>query len=186
MERGDFQLLQIALDYAARIHGQELKKKTPVPYIFHPLAVASLVLQFQGDFAQAAAGAIHDTIEKGKEDYFKDLIGNEVTELAFSFLDPEGSEDLPWESLKAHYLAKIRHVSPRALLVIACEELHDSRCLNYEVRQFGDEVWARYPVEKNQVIWYYQELLKIFRNKLIGNPLIDEFAQAVADLKSLE
>jgi (p)ppGpp synthase/HD superfamily hydrolase len=186
LERGDFQLLQIALDYAARIHGSDLKKKTPVPYIFHPLAVASLVLQFQGDFAQAAAAAIHDTIEKDKNEYFRDLFGNEVTELAFSFLDPEGTDDLPWESLKAHYLAKIRHLSSRALLVIACEELHDCRSLNYEVRQFGDEVWTRYPVEKDQVIWYYQELLKLFRTKLIGNPLIDEFVQAVADLKSLE
>ncbi|MFZ4714054.1 MAG: HD domain-containing protein [Bacteriovoracaceae bacterium] len=186
MKQDDYQILQVALDFAAKTHAADLKKKTSVPYIFHPLAVASYVLQFGGDFNQAAAGAIHDTISEGREVYFLDLFGKDVTELAFSFLDPEGTADLPWESLKSHYLAKIRQVDVRALLVIACEELHDCRSLNLEVRMHGQEIWERYPVDPSQVMWYYQELLKIFRSKLQGNPLVEEFAQAVADLRSLE
>lgn len=186
MTTHNFQILQIALDYAVRTHGEEKKKQTNIPYIFHPMAVSSYVLQFGGDYNQAAAAAIHDTIERGKEQDFLELFGKDVTDLAYAFLDPEGLDGLPWEIVKASYLAKIRQLDSRKLLIIACEELHDCRSLNLEVRTLGAEIWDRYPVESSQVIWYFHELLKIFRLSLQRNPLVEEFAQSVADLRSLE
>ncbi len=179
-----YTLFESALRYAIQFHKDDLKNKTPTPYIFHPLAVSSYVLEFGGDFIQAAAGALHDTIDEEKKAVFLDMFGAEVTDLSFAFLDPAGFEMASWQEKKQAYLGKIRQLEPRALLVIACEELHDSRSLNREIRTFGLEVWARYPVSSDQVIWYYQELLKIFRLKLGINPIIDEFVQAVADLKN--
>ena len=52
-----------AVELAVEVHKGQLKKLTDNPYIFHPLAVASLVMQYGGDEEQAMAAVVHDTID---------------------------------------------------------------------------------------------------------------------------
>src|ERR1700712_2010975 len=54
-----------ALHSAPRHHARQLRKGTPVPYAAHLLAVASLVLEMQGDEDEAIGGLLHDVVEDG-------------------------------------------------------------------------------------------------------------------------
>ena len=63
MKRRQRARLVEAVEYAARMHGNQTRKQKPVPYTSHLLQVAGLVLENGGDADQAIAGLLHDTIE---------------------------------------------------------------------------------------------------------------------------
>ncbi|MGP1667690.1 MAG: HD domain-containing protein, partial [Rhodanobacter sp.] len=52
-----------AVDYARIAHATQVRKGANIPYLYHLLGVASLVIEFGGNEDQAIAGLLHDTIE---------------------------------------------------------------------------------------------------------------------------
>jgi (p)ppGpp synthase/HD superfamily hydrolase len=51
------------LGFAARINRRQRRKGAYIPYVSHPLAVASLVIEAGGDEDQAIAALPHDAVE---------------------------------------------------------------------------------------------------------------------------
>jgi (p)ppGpp synthase/HD superfamily hydrolase len=58
-----------ALALAHEAHRTQKRKGTDIPYIAHPMAVASLVLTHGGSEDQAIAALLHDVIEDAGEAY---------------------------------------------------------------------------------------------------------------------
>jgi len=52
-----------ALLMATRLHANQKRKGTDIPYVSHLLAVASLVLEEGGTEDQAIAALLHDAVE---------------------------------------------------------------------------------------------------------------------------
>jgi len=52
-----------AVSYACIVHGDQLRKGTSIPYLAHPLGVASLALEAGGDEELAIAALLHDAAE---------------------------------------------------------------------------------------------------------------------------
>ena len=52
-----------AVAYATEAHAGQVRKGTDIPYITHPIAVSSLVIEHGGDENQAIAALLHDAIE---------------------------------------------------------------------------------------------------------------------------
>ena len=52
-----------AVALAAELHEGQVRKGTGVPYLAHPLGVASLVLEAGGAEDEAIAGLLHDAVE---------------------------------------------------------------------------------------------------------------------------
>ena len=52
-----------ALAFAAEKHAGQKRKGTRIPYISHPMAVASLVLEHGGDEDEVIAALLHDVAE---------------------------------------------------------------------------------------------------------------------------
>ena len=52
-----------AVDYARIAHTAQVRKGSQMPYLYHPIAVASLVIEFGGSEDQAIAGLLHDVVE---------------------------------------------------------------------------------------------------------------------------
>jgi (p)ppGpp synthase/HD superfamily hydrolase len=52
-----------AVDYARIAHGRQVRKGSGIPYLYHLLGVASLVLAHGGSEDQAIAGLLHDVLE---------------------------------------------------------------------------------------------------------------------------
>jgi hypothetical protein len=184
--------IEKAFCFSREYHEGQLKKGTQIPYLYHPLAVASSVLKFGGTDAQVQAALLHDTIADGKvsRQEITDQFGEEVAELTFSFADPEipGNSNPNWRELKAAYLEKLKKLKRDALFVIACEELHDGTELLFELRYRGVEVWKRYPVHGMEVFWYYRELLQIFLRQLNSEKdrsLVSEFGSFLKQMKDI-
>lgn len=179
-------LLSNAFTYAVEGHKGELKKLTQTNYLYHPMAVAALVFKFGGDEKQAAAALLHDLIDSHKKNEMTEKFGQEVTELAFSFLDPAGLENKNWKEKKVAYLAKVSELDQRAFLIIACEEYHDGSELVYEVKTHGPTIWTRYPARADEVLWYYIEIFNLISKKMgEESPLSQEFYWIISELQVL-
>src|SRR5256714_2940958 len=52
-----------ALIYATRAHGNQMRKKTGIPYIAHILGVTAIALEYGAIETEAMAALVHDTAE---------------------------------------------------------------------------------------------------------------------------
>jgi (p)ppGpp synthase/HD superfamily hydrolase len=169
---------------ADRHHGQK-KKGTDAPFVYHPLAVAALVLRYGGSDEQAQAAFVHDTIGEVSEQELSEKFGPEVARIAYGFSDPPIASGAPWSEAKKAYLAKLRELDEKILLVVACEELHEAQEILHDLRHEGATVWKRFPVHSMEVFWYFKELLSIFHARLGQKDLVSEFARQVSQLKAI-
>jgi GTP pyrophosphokinase len=58
-----------ALTLAVQAHHGQLRKGTSIPYVAHPMAVASIALELGADEDQASAALLHDVLEDGGPHY---------------------------------------------------------------------------------------------------------------------
>lgn len=54
-----------ALALALQAHEGQKRKGTSIPYLSHPMAVASIALEYGADEDQAIAALLHDVLEDG-------------------------------------------------------------------------------------------------------------------------
>lgn len=185
-------LISDALAFANEHHRDQKKPGTETPYIYHPMAVASLVLQYGGTEAHAAAALLHDTIADGKvsQAELSERFGAEVARLAYAFADPAPAPAVTpaWRSQKEAYLEKLASLDESALLVVACEELHEARELLHDLRYQGVSVWKRFPVPAIEIGWYFREILRVIHPRLKGpraRPLVSELATTVKGIMNI-
>ncbi len=142
-----------ALHYATAHHTRQLRKGTPIPYAAHLLAVASLVLEMQGDEDEAIAGLLHDVVEDGGgsaalaeiEQRFGAAVA--ATVLANSDrVDGDGGKGggREWYERKRAYIDAFPQKSPAALRVSLADKLHNARSILLDYRTEGDALWARF------------------------------------------
>lgn len=172
-----------ALALAHEAHRLQKRKDTDIPYISHPMAVAALVLEFGGSEDQAIAGLLHDTIEDGGAAYadrIGALFGADVLSMVRlctdgSFEQKEAARTpeakfADWRTRKLAYLQHLRDApddSP-ALLVSACDKLHNARAVLSDLRLLGDSLFSRFTGRREGTLWYYDELAGIFIDKHVA------------------
>ena len=78
----DQELIFKALDFATEKH-KDQKRETGEPYIIHPIAVATILLQYGLDARAISAALLHDVVEDTgvTPEELEVLFGSEVSEL---------------------------------------------------------------------------------------------------------
>lgn len=157
-----------ALALALEAHQTQIRKGTHIPYISHPMAVASIALEFGATEDQAVAALLHDAIEDGGEPYAKrieGLFGAHILSLVQGCTD--GTHDstgkkAPWIDRKTAYLKHLNEASDEVLLVSCSDKLHNARAIVSDLINDGPFVFDRFSSSKDQTIWYYRQLANIF------------------------
>jgi (p)ppGpp synthase/HD superfamily hydrolase len=184
-----------AIEYARHLH-IERRKGTNIPFIAHLLGVASLVMGETGyvDFAvtedMVIAALLHDAVEDhgGKlrlEDIrqnFGDNVARMVEGLSDS-LEEDPRKKLDWDERKAEYLKRLREEPADVRLISAADKLYNARTILDEHRAIGAEVWKRFNRGRDQQIWYFNQLLSVFKSTET-NRIVEELERVVAELAS--
>ena len=131
----DFALLQRAYVFSAKVHeGQE--RLSGEPYLIHPLAVASILVDLRMDEVTVAAGLLHDTLEDTltTADELHRLFGEQVTFLVdgltkIAHVEFKSSRERQAESFRKMLLAMSSDI--RILLIKLADRLHNMRTLDY-------------------------------------------------------
>jgi (p)ppGpp synthase/HD superfamily hydrolase len=187
-----------ALALAHKVHRQQARKGTQIPYIAHILGVAALVLEFGGGEDEAIGAILHDVLEDAAEhaaqevtvDWLRDEIqrnfGPKVMEIVEHMTDATERHKPSWLSRKTKYIADLEHAPAPALLVSAADKLHNVQSLLRDYRRQGDALWARFNPEagKSGMIGYYRALADVLGRRLPG-ALSNELGRAVTTLEEM-
>lgn len=177
-----------ALDYAARVHARQVRKKTGRVYIGHLLSVASIVIEYGGDEEMAMAALLHDAVEdQGGLPRLRDIrkkFGNRVAHIVDGCTDSYVEPKPPWMERKRTYVQRVGKESAEVRLVSAADKLSNVRETLHDLRMHGGEVFERFAGKKEGTLWYYRALVEEFR-KAGSNALVDELGRGVKELESL-
>ena len=182
-----------ALAFAWQVHGRQLRKKTGVPYMAHVMAVCALALEHGADEDVGIAALLHDSVEDSEDgaatrDRVEEQFGPRVARIVMECSDAiavPGQPKPPWRERKETYLRNLAGADEDALLVSACDKVHNAGSILADLREEGDTVWDRFTVKDPHVqLWYYASVRDILVRRLPG-PLTDELARIVDELNSL-
>jgi len=155
-----------ALVFAFRLHIDQKRKSSNVPYIAHLLSVTAIVLENGGDENEAIAALLHDAVEdQGGQMVLKDIqtrYGEDVAEIVLSCSDTDTFPKPPWRDRKEYYLAHLNNASDSARLVSLADKIHNLRDILRTYRIEGENTWKRFRGGKDGTLWYYHSLVNIF------------------------
>ena len=176
------------LDLAVRAHDGQLRKGTAIPYIAHPMAVASIALEYGADEDQAIAALLHDAVEDGGAEYEQEIrerFGARVADLVMGCTDgiPDATgQKPPWKHRKEKYLTHLEMATSDVLLVSGSDKLHNARAILADLHTVGVSVFDRFTASKEETLWYYTTLSEIFSRR--GIPVAAALADTVAQMHS--
>lgn len=177
-----------ALSYAFQLHRRQSRKGSRTPYFAHLMAVSALVLEDGGDEDQAIAGLLHDAPEdQGGLEILAEIrvrFGERVAEIVDGCTDTYESPKPPWRQRKEQYLQHLPEASPEILRVSLADKLHNARATLIDLKRLGSPVWTRFNGGMAGTLWYYQALVKVFRQRSIS-PMVIDLENVVAELTNL-
>jgi len=180
-----------AFAFAERIHRGQTRKKTQAPALSHLMAVTSLVLENGGDEEEAMAALLHDGPEDcaGRKtlDEIRGRFGDRVAHIVEGCTDSMETPKPPWQERKSRYMAHLPAADESILLVSLADKVHNVRSLVVEHRLVGEALWQRFSASREQSLWYYESLLRIFEEAdwTRGAVLVQELARALEELRGL-
>ena len=127
-----------ALLYATHVHGGQVRKGTPIPYIAHLLAVSATVLEYDGSEDVAIAALLHDAVEdQGGEPRLSDIrnrFGDRVADIVRSCSDTvvnssSGQQKEDWHTRKKRYVEHLNLVDQDTLFVSLSDKIHNARSI---------------------------------------------------------
>lgn len=179
---------QEALELAFRLHNDQKRKGTAIPYIAHLLGVASLVLENGAGEDEAIAALLHDAVEdQGGEEtrrLIREKFGERVAQIVDGLTDSRVTPKPPWRERKESYLAHLPQADAAVRLVSAADKLYNARAILRDYQLHGEQVWERFRGGKEGTLWYYRSLVQVFQS-FEPTPLTVELAQVVAELEAL-
>lgn len=158
-----------ALVYASRLHGLQKRKGTHIPYVSHLLAVASLVIEAGGSEEEAIAALLHD----GPEDQgglatleeIRGRFGVPVGDIVAACSDTFEKVKPAWKQRKQDYLNHLDDADDSVCLVSCADKLHNARAILADYRRHGESLWDRFNAGRDEILWYYGELARIFTER---------------------
>jgi (p)ppGpp synthase/HD superfamily hydrolase len=171
-----------AFAYAHEAHASHQRKGSGAPYIGHLMGVASIVIDDGGDEDEAIAALLHDAAEdsggRARLDDIRLRFGDAVARIVEDCTDAWTQPKAPWMDRKRQYVAHARALPPSSLRVSAADKVHNAYAILRDLRNTGEDVWQRFNATPDDVVWYYQSLVRAYR-EAGGGRLVDELDRIV-------
>jgi (p)ppGpp synthase/HD superfamily hydrolase len=181
-----------ALSFAAVAHRHQVRKGSDgpgVPYIIHPMHVATILLRHGFGEDLVIAGLLHDTVEdcdvtlEAIAQDFGPGVAALVDAVTEKKVDVAGGERRPWRLRKQEQLAQLDGASADVAALKAADALHNASCTVTDIERHGAAVWARFNASAGETCWYYGEIARTCARQLGDtHPLVRELESAVARL----
>jgi (p)ppGpp synthase/HD superfamily hydrolase len=178
-----------ALVYATRAHGDQMRKKTGIPYTAHILGVTAIALEYGANETEAIGALLHDAVEDcGGAERLRDIrqkFGDDVAGIVDGCTDSYETPKPPWLERKRAYIEHLKDTDSSTRLVSASDKLHNTRAILAEFRRHGPEVFERFGGKTDGTLWYYRTLVTAFRRHGDHADLIDELDRVVSEIEKL-
>jgi GTP pyrophosphokinase len=175
-----------AFRYTHQVHAEQLRKGNGTPYIAHLMGVASIVIDDGGSEDEAIAALLHDAAEDhGGRERLNDIrarFGDAVARIVEDCTDSWETPKRPWIDRKREYVEHAHSLTPSSLRVAAADKVHNAYAILRDLRNTGDQVWARFNAPADDVVAYYEGLVRAFKHSG-GGRLTDELERIVRGIQ---
>jgi len=184
-----------AVEYARQLH-TEYRKGTGIPYMAHLIGVAALVMgEADGPVAvtedMVIAALLHDAVEdhggtprlREIEGRFGPEVSRMVAALSDTFAEDHDKKE-PYEERKSAYIERLRHEPDDVLLISAADKLYNAKAILDDFKEIGPAVFDRFKRGAPQQLWYFDELLKVFRAHP-PNRIVNDLERVVQELRAV-
>jgi (p)ppGpp synthase/HD superfamily hydrolase len=184
-----------AVEYTRQLH-TEYRKGTDIPYMAHLLGVAALVMGEAGGRVPVTedmiiAALLHDAVEdhggmprlREIEVRFGAEVSRMVAALSDTFAEDHDKKE-GWEERKNNYLARLRDEPDDVLLISAADKLYNAKAILDDFNEIGPAVFDRFKRGAKEQLWYFDELLKVFRAHP-PNRIVKDLERVVQELKEV-
>lgn len=175
-----------AVRYAHDLHRQQKRKGNGTPYVGHLLGVASIALDDGGTEDEAIAALLHDAAEDhgGRERLaeIRQRFGDPVARIVEDCTDSWEEPKRPWADRKRGYVEHARTLPAPSLRVSAADKVHNAYALLRDLRNTGEQVWERFNAPADDVLAYYEDLVRSFR-QAGGGKLVEELERIVKGIQ---
>jgi (p)ppGpp synthase/HD superfamily hydrolase len=177
-----------ALAFAACAHRAQVRKGTPdpgVPYIVHPMHVATILRDHGFDEDLCIAGLLHDTVEDtgASAEQIAQRFGDGVAALVRAVTEQKtasNGEKRPWRDRKLEQLDHLRRGGPRVAALKCADALHNAAATTVDVERNGPSVWQRFNAGPADTVWYYSQIVVLSGDALgADHSLVRELADVV-------
>lgn len=165
-----------AFELANFAHKEQIRKDINAPYISHPMAVASKVLEWGGDENQFMAALLHDVIEKRGIIFIKQIkenCGEKVLEMVLECSDilaEPPSVRTPSRARKLDYLEKLKTISEEALLISMADTWQNIQSLRENHLDVGEGVGSFHDrhERKEMMLWYFDLAISVYEERRVS------------------
>lgn len=175
-----------AVRYAREVHAGQTRKGTNAPYFTHLLGVASIVLDDGGNEDEAIAALLHDAAEdhggRARLEDIRTHFGDAVARIVEDCTDSWETPKKPWTERKRMYVEHARTLARSSLRVSVADKVHNTYAILRDLRNQGDAVWTRFNASADDVLAYYQSLVRSYR-QAGGGKLVDELERIVRGIE---
>jgi (p)ppGpp synthase/HD superfamily hydrolase len=178
--------LDDAFTYARDVHATQTRKGTNAPYIGHLMGVASIVMDDGGSEDEAIAALLHDAAEdhggRPRLEDIRNRFGDAVAQIVEDCTDSWEEPKRPWAERKRAYIHHARKLPAPSLRVSAADKVHNAYAILRDLRNIGEEVWDRFNATPDDVLAYYEGLVRAYRDAG-GGRLVDELDRIVRGIR---
>ncbi len=184
-----------ALAFTAKHYGTLAPSSAAMSYLASPANVAVILARYNCDQPTMVAGIVHFVLEEARpprremlEGKIGDKFGPVVLAVAKDACEPKydaRGEELTWRAQKHDRLAHLAIAEPRALDIIAADEIHRCGTTITALRRLGVEYLGTVSqASSEQTIWWYRSMLEILsaRPDWPQRTMLEEIRMMSADL----
>jgi (p)ppGpp synthase/HD superfamily hydrolase len=175
-----------AFRYAHEVHGEQVRKGNLTPYIGHLMGVSSIVLDDGGSEDEAIAALLHDAAEdhggRARLEDIRTRFGNSVAKIVEDCTDSWDTPKRAWVERKRDYVKHAHTLAGPSLRVSAADKVHNAYAILRDLRNTGEQVWSRFNAPADDVVAYYESLVRAFR-AAGGGPLVEELERIVKGIQ---
>jgi (p)ppGpp synthase/HD superfamily hydrolase len=182
-----------AFQMAYEAHKGKCRKGTDIPYIIHPIDVASILMRENASEDLVIAGLLHDVVEDTKVtlEEVKREFGNVVSGLVEGATEPEKrnkktrlEEKESWRERKEQAISRTRSANRELKLLECADKLANFRDIMRDYSKVGNGLWSRFNAGSEDQRWYYESMVEALGAgpySLDGTDAYDELKKSVKE-----
>ena len=160
-------LFEDALRFATEAHAGMVRKASSMPYILHPMEVATIAATMSEDREVLAAALLHDVVEDTPHtlEEIESLFGSRVAALVAAETEDKREGQPPaetWRIRKEESLVELAHGDRDAKILWIADKLSNMRSFYRLYLERGSSLWNDFnQKDPKQQLWYYTNIVRL-------------------------
>lgn len=155
-----------AIVFATKAHEGQYRKFSNIPYILHPLEVATIIATMTDDADTIAAGLLHDTVEDTPvtPEQIRDTFGSHIYQLVMSETEDKMDKRPPeetWMERKQDSLLILQNTPSKEVKILwLADKLSNLRSFCRAYQREKSRIWEHlHQKDPKLQEWYYRSIL---------------------------